>query len=110
MLLPLLLASVLAMQPLHATIRVDTARPGIKISPDLYGIFFEEINCAGDGGLYAELVRNRSFADDPEKPEHWSLRRAGSVDGEMTLNDGALTLSHRAGTGRVEAVNEGYWG
>jgi alpha-L-arabinofuranosidase len=110
MLLPLLLASVLTMQSLHATIRVDTTRPGIKISPDLYGIFFEEINCAGDGGLYAELIRNRSFADDLEKPEHWSLRRSGSVDGEMSLNRGALTLSHRGGDGWVEAVNDGYWG
>ena len=34
---------------------------GAKISPSMYGVFFEEINHAGDGGLYAELIQNRSF-------------------------------------------------
>ncbi len=46
-----------------ATINVDAAHPGGRISPALYGIFFEEINHAGDGGLYAELIRNRGFED-----------------------------------------------
>ena len=57
-------------EPAKLTVHVD--RPGPKISPTLYGIFFEEINLAGDGGLYAELVRNRSF-EDADKPDHWSL-------------------------------------
>ena len=43
------------------TITVDLAAPGAAIPPTLYGIFFEEINHAGDGGLYAELVRNRGL-------------------------------------------------
>jgi hypothetical protein len=43
------------------TIEVD--RPGIKVCPTLYGIFFEEVNHAGDGGLHAEMIRNRSFED-----------------------------------------------
>ena len=41
------------------TVRADT--PGKPISTDLFGIFFEDINYAADGGLYAELVQNRSF-------------------------------------------------
>lgn len=44
-----------------ATISVDCSRAGKAISPSLYGLFYEEINRAGDGGLYAELVRNRDF-------------------------------------------------
>ena len=42
-------------------IQVDTSAPGTPVSPDLYGIFFEEINHAGEGGLYAEMVQNRDF-------------------------------------------------
>lgn len=44
-------------------ITVYTQQKGASISPSLYGIFFEEINRSGDGGLYAELVQNRSFED-----------------------------------------------
>ena len=48
----------------ETTMTVHVDRPGAKISPMLYGIFFEEINRAGDGGLYAEMLQNRSFEDD----------------------------------------------
>ena len=44
-------------------ITVDISKRAATISPSMYGVFFEEINHAGDGGLYAELVQNRSFAD-----------------------------------------------
>ena len=41
---------------------------------DLYGLFFEDINHAADGGLYAEMVQNRSFEFDPiDRPEYHSL-------------------------------------
>lgn len=46
-----------------SSIKADVPRPGAKISPTLYGIFFEEINHAGDGGIYAELMRNRTFEE-----------------------------------------------
>ena len=42
---------------------VDMARKGAEVPSSMYGVFFEEINHAGDGGLYAELVRNRSFEE-----------------------------------------------
>ncbi len=42
-------------------IDIDTEKKGVDISPTLYGIFFEDINYALDGGLYPELVQNRSF-------------------------------------------------
>ncbi len=40
---------------------VDMKDTGIKIQPTMYGIFYEDINFAADGGLYAELIKNRSF-------------------------------------------------
>ncbi|MCF0258019.1 MAG: alpha-L-arabinofuranosidase, partial [Bacteroides heparinolyticus] len=40
---------------------VQTKRVGAEIQPTMYGLFFEDINYAADGGLYAELVKNRSF-------------------------------------------------
>ncbi len=43
------------------------------IDPMFYGLMTEEINFSYDGGLYAELVRNRAFKDDPKEPVHWSL-------------------------------------
>lgn len=42
-------------------VHVDVAHPGAAISPQMFGIFFEDINFAADGGLYPELVKNRSF-------------------------------------------------
>jgi hypothetical protein len=44
-----------------AEIRIDCDHPTVRLSPHLYGLFFEDINYAADGGLYAELVQNRSF-------------------------------------------------
>ena len=40
---------------------IDMQDVGANISSNMYGVFFEEINHAGDGGLYAELIQNRSF-------------------------------------------------
>ena len=54
-LLSALLASTMAANA-QVTINVDASNPGIKVSPNLYGIFFEDINHAADGGLYAELI------------------------------------------------------
>ncbi len=47
----------------NTKIIVDTAAEGTPISPTLYGLFFEEINHSGDGGIYAEMIENRSFED-----------------------------------------------
>ncbi len=44
-------------------LRIHTAEKKFPVSKNLYGIFFEDINRAGDGGLYPEMIRNRSFED-----------------------------------------------
>jgi len=58
------------------TLEVDTSKRGIEISPILYGVFFEDINYAGDGGLYAELIQNRSF-EFPTPLHSWSINSLG---------------------------------
>jgi alpha-L-arabinofuranosidase len=100
--------------PLEIVIHAD--RPGARISPTMYGVFFEEINHAGDGGIYAELVRNRSF-EDARTPEGWTaVARGGRVqlalDTVSPLNPAqvnALRLD-LDGTGEAGVSNEGYWG
>lgn len=57
----MLLGAAQARAESATTLRVDASAPRIPVSPSLYGIFFEEINHAGEGGLYAELVLNRDF-------------------------------------------------
>ena len=60
-LLTAMLASSVASQAQDNTITVETAKLGAPVQSTMYGIFFEDINYAADGGLYAELVMNRSF-------------------------------------------------
>ncbi|MBB6048770.1 alpha-L-arabinofuranosidase C-terminal domain-containing protein [Armatimonas rosea] len=85
------------MQP-DLTLTVDGARPGPRLSPILHGIFFEEINHAGDGGLYPEKLRNRDFS---EGTAHWEAFGGAKA----TTEGNALTLT---GPGGVRT--EGYWG
>ena len=111
------------------TIRVDAGQRGPKISPTHYGIFFEDINHAADGGIYAELIRNRSFEDGegygkPATMEAWSVYAEAPSQLKATLikagkkvkllNDAqghALELSVAATPQKpVCLVNEGYWG
>jgi alpha-N-arabinofuranosidase len=50
----------------------QNASGGKKISSDLFGLFFEDINYSADGGLYAELVQNRSFEYSPTDRPEWN--------------------------------------
>src|SRR3954451_11911612 len=60
-------------------ITLDLTKPGASVSPMLYGLMTEEINHSYDGGLYAELIRNRIFKDNKNTPEGWSLVRDDSA-------------------------------
>ncbi len=66
-----------------ATITIQTDQPGAKLNPGMWGIFFEDINLGADGGLYAELVKNRSF-EFPEALMGWS--ESGSRDNPSNSN------------------------
>ncbi len=121
-----LLALVLAlgavsMRAAGPTIAIDAGAPAGKVSPLLYGLMTEEINHAYDGGLYAELVRNRAFLDDKASPAHWSLVQPDGAAAAMTLDPGtplnqaigtSLKLQvTQASAGHAAGIaNDGYWG
>ena len=69
----------LAAQAQHV-MDVNTKKLGAPVSSTMYGLFFEDINYAADGGLYAELVMNRSF----EFPNHFA---GWDISGKVTLKD-----------------------
>jgi alpha-N-arabinofuranosidase len=52
-------------------VKAKSAAKVKAISPDLFGLFFEDINYAADGGLYAEQVQNRSFEYNPTEQRDW---------------------------------------
>jgi len=103
----------------EASITIAADKPGITVSPTLYGIFFEEINRAGDGGIYAEMIQNRSFEDD-STPIAWTLVKGAAAEGMIALdkshplnanNPTCLRLEiKKADGGRVGVANDGFKG
>jgi alpha-N-arabinofuranosidase len=103
------------------TVNVDITHPKAAASPMLYGLMTEEINYSYDGGLYAEMVRNRTFRSDWSGILNWFLIEKGSASAKVSIdqNDGpsaALKTSAKlevlkADTNsRAGVLNEGYWG
>ncbi|HEY3412556.1 MAG TPA: alpha-L-arabinofuranosidase C-terminal domain-containing protein [Armatimonadota bacterium] len=102
-----------------ASLTVNVDKPGHQVSPSLWGIFFEEINHAGDGGLYAELVSNGSF-EESDTIEPWSVVKTGDAVGTATVvsRPEATTFNKHAlqikvdslSSGSFGIINEGYWG
>ena len=68
---------------------IDAAAPGPAVPRTLFGVFFEEINLAGDGGLYGELVRNRSF-NNSANPDFWTTLATGTTG--WTASAGTWTV------------------
>lgn len=92
-------------------LKIDASKPGPAVSSKLYGLMTEEINFSYAGGLYAELVRNRSFKEDAKEPAHWRLVQEGGGSGSMSLETGLkLTIAEAGGAARVGIANEGFWG
>ena len=105
-----------------AKISVDVAQPGHAIPPTLWGIFFEDINLSADGGIYPELVQNRSF-EDAETPEGWKLTSADSKSvatistpdyiakpASVPLNPLNRKSLRIKAAGAFTLENAGYWG
>ncbi len=65
-----------------AMIKVDLQQPGAAVPAGLYGIFMEEINQGFDGGIYAELVRNRSFEEGALPP---GMKLVTKENGELRM-------------------------
>ena len=105
-------ASVMAAGAQTNVLDINTKKAGAKIQDTMYGLFFEDINYAADGGLYGELVKNRSF-EFPQSFMGWQ------VFGDVKLKDdgpfercphyvvlGAPNHQER----RTGIQNEGYFG
>jgi alpha-N-arabinofuranosidase len=67
-------------------ITIQAGQPGVQISPTMYGIFFEDINFGADGGLYSELVKNRSF-EFPESMMGWTKLQRQDAEGTLSVRD-----------------------
>ena len=107
----LLTASTLKAQ--DNIITVQTAKLGAPVQPTMYGIFFEDINFAADGGLYAELVKNRSFEFTPDPLMGWQAFGKVEIcdDGPFDKNPHyarLTTMGH--GDWWTGLVNEGFFG
>ncbi|MGW1748090.1 LamG-like jellyroll fold domain-containing protein [Streptomyces sp. NPDC002092] len=113
--------ATLAGVPVETTtplLSVDVAHPAHAVSPILPGLMFEDINHSGEGGIYAELVQNRSMMASDTAPVHWSAVGGTTLalDTTTPLND-VLTRSLKvvlpSGTGagnRAGVANDGFWG
>lgn len=116
---PLALAAVttftaLAASPITLTVAVD--RPGAPVSPTMWGVFFEDINGGADGGLYAELVKNRSF-DFTDPLMGWHRVVEGDASGTLTVTNAQPRsaanpryLSLVGSCGGFGVANEGFAG
>ena len=91
---------------------IQTKKVGAEIQPTMYGLFFEDINYAADGGLYAELVKNRSF----EFPQHlMGWKSFGKVtvkdDGPFERNPHYVRLAYAGHPHKQTGLdNEGFFG
>jgi alpha-N-arabinofuranosidase len=104
-------------QAQNATYTINTSEIKASIQPSMWGIFFEDINRGADGGMYAELVKNRSF--DFEKPlMGWTVMPVKIRDGVfMVINQQStepnnpkfMRVQLNAGE-KVALVNEGFNG
>ncbi len=100
-------------------VAVDAGKPGAAIPSGLFGVFFEDINFAADGGLYPERIKNRSF-EFPEPLMGWSRAERGGAKGTLLAierrqsSDGAnrhyLRITADAAGAGFGAANEGFRG
>ncbi|QYX81313.1 alpha-L-arabinofuranosidase C-terminal domain-containing protein [Streptomyces akebiae] len=96
-----LVAAASVPAPAHAedvtdyAITVNPAARGAKIDDTMYGVFFEDINWAADGGLYAELVQNRSFEYSTADNRAYTPLTSWTVDGTAQVVNDAGRLNER---------------
>ena len=104
-----------------ATLTLHPAQPTNAVSPILYGLMTEEINYSYDGGLYAEMVRNRTFRGDWSGIHSWYLIEDGDAVAKMSEDkttgpSAALPTSLKVEitqanqSGHAGVLNDGWWG
>ncbi len=104
-----------------ATLTIHPDQPVAAVSPTLYGLMTEEINYSYDGGLYAEMVRNRTFRGDWSGILYWYLVEGGSARAKMQFDNAtgpstalpkSLKIEIEQADERNQAgvLNTGWWG
>ena len=120
-LMALLLLPTLLLAQDSAVLTIHADQPVAKVSPALYGLMTEEINYSYDGGLYAEMVRNRTFGNDWSGVQHWILIEDGNSSAEIGVDkqtgpSESLQSSLRINVQRADihnpagVLNDGWWG
>lgn len=102
----------------QSVLTVNADKPVAEIQPTMWGIFFEDINFGADGGIYAELVKNRSFEFSAPMMGWKELKQEGSAgtllienrSAENKSNPRYARVSVKADNGRYGMVNEGFRG
>lgn len=108
----ILLAGISQQAYFQTTISVDVKKPGSPIQETMYGIFFEDINYGADGGLYAEMIKNRSF-DFPQSLMGWNTFGNVKVmhDGPFDQNPNYVRLAYPGHDHKHTGIeNEGFFG
>ena len=89
----LLLVLLLPASALASTVTADAGVTTVEMSDTLYGLFFEDINYGADGGLYAELLQNRSFEYqdilNPQRHQHlngWAFNMSAGAKGKAAIS------------------------
>ncbi|XWW44289.1 alpha-L-arabinofuranosidase [Fibrella sp. USSR17] len=121
----LLAAASFAQAQPAPVVRVNVNQPVADIQPTMWGVFFEDINFGADGGIYAELVKNRSF--EFFKPlMGWTVRGKKRTEGDILVQNRAESgtssesqssnpryirvSANSANAGDLELINEGFRG
>jgi alpha-L-arabinofuranosidase len=115
-------SSILALaQNTPATLTLHAEQPVSTVSPILYGLMTEEINYSYEGGLYAEMVRNRTFKGDWSGILHWYLVEEGNSRASMAHDAAAgpssalhsslkIEIAQADGRNQAGVLNDGWWG
>jgi alpha-L-arabinofuranosidase len=90
----------------QAQVTVDVNSPGLAVPPTLHGLFFEDINYGADGGLYAELVQNRSF-EGREPLYAWSVVTNPGAKGRLMVESESPLNANNLHFLRIHVVNPG---
>ena len=104
-----------------ASLTIDTGKVVAKVSPTLYGLMTEEINYSYDGGLYGELVQDRTFQSNRNDTENWLPVPQGTARGMVARDTGtgpsaAIPVSLKMTVTQADAANSyglrnrGWWG
>ncbi len=114
-------AVVAVAQEKPAVLTIHLEKAVSKVSPMLYGLMTEEINYSYDGGLYAEMIRNRTFRARRRDVPYWFLAEYGNAQAAMEIDPQTgpsealnyslkLTVSHADRQNPAGVLNTGYWG